>query len=158
MVKKSIKTGLGFGMTSGVITTLGLIMGLSSGTNSQLAVIGGILTIAIADALSDALGIHISEESKNNTTEKQVWASTLSTLFFKFVFAITFLVPVLILPLDQAVVASIGWGFLLIAILSIYIARENQVKAANVVAEHLIITAMVVASTHYLGIWISNVF
>ncbi|MFO0733191.1 MAG: hypothetical protein U0361_19945 [Nitrospiraceae bacterium] len=34
-------------------------------THSKSAVVGGIVTIAIADAL-DALGIHIAEESKNN--------------------------------------------------------------------------------------------
>lgn len=38
------------------------MIGLMAGTHSKLAVLGGILTIAIADAMSDALGIHISQE------------------------------------------------------------------------------------------------
>ena len=49
----SIQVGLSFGLTSGIITTLGLMVGLASGTNSRLAVIGGVATIAVADALSD---------------------------------------------------------------------------------------------------------
>ena len=57
MMKESLKTGITFGLTSGVITTLGLMVGLHSGTGSRIAVIGGILTIAVADAFSDALGI-----------------------------------------------------------------------------------------------------
>ena len=65
-MKQSLKTGFSFGLTSGVITTLGLMVGLHAGTHSRLAVIGGIVTIAVADALSDALGIHIPEASKNN--------------------------------------------------------------------------------------------
>ncbi|MGZ8381620.1 MAG: hypothetical protein ACXW4C_08190, partial [Nitrospira sp.] len=56
LMKASFKTGLSFGLTSGVITTLGLMVGLHSGTHSRTVVIGGILTIAIADAMSDALG------------------------------------------------------------------------------------------------------
>ena len=64
-MKHSVKTGFTFGLTSGIITTLGLMVGLHSGTHSPRAVIGGILTIAIADAFSDALGIHLSEESRN---------------------------------------------------------------------------------------------
>ena len=52
-MKRSLKSGFGFGITSGIVTTLGLIVGLSSGTHSELAVIGGILSIAIADGLSD---------------------------------------------------------------------------------------------------------
>ena len=55
---RPLKKGLGFGLTSGVITTLGLIVGLHAGFQSKAVVIGGILTIAIADAL----GIHPSEE------------------------------------------------------------------------------------------------
>jgi hypothetical protein len=54
-MKESLKTGITFGLTSGTITTQGLMIGLYSGTNSRGVVIGGILTIAIADSLSDAL-------------------------------------------------------------------------------------------------------
>ena len=86
-MKNSLKTGVAFGLTSGIITTLGLMVGLYSGTNSKLVVMGGILTIAIADAFSDALGIHVSEESKNNVTEKEVWEATISTFFSKFLFS-----------------------------------------------------------------------
>ena len=47
--KHSLEVGLSFGITSGIITTLGLMVGLHSGTHSKVTVIGGILTIAIAD-------------------------------------------------------------------------------------------------------------
>lgn len=53
-MRLSIRKGFSFGLTSGVITTLGLIVGLHSSTHSDLSVIGGILSIAIADAMSDA--------------------------------------------------------------------------------------------------------
>ena len=41
------RTGLFFGATSGVITTIGLIVGLNSGTNSVIAVLGGLIGTAI---------------------------------------------------------------------------------------------------------------
>ena len=65
-----IRKGLGFGLTSGVITTLGLIVGLDASTGSRFAILAGILAIAVSDSLSDALGMHISEEStlKRNGT------------------------------------------------------------------------------------------
>src|SRR4030042_5795826 len=95
----SLKTGLSFGLTSGIITTLGLMVGLHSGTNSKIAVIGGVLTIAVADAFSDALGIHISEEAENKYVAKEIWEATLSTFFSKFIFALTFIVPIILLDL-----------------------------------------------------------
>ena len=42
-MRPSWKTGVSFGLTSGVITTLGLMVGLYSGTHSRTVVIGGIL-------------------------------------------------------------------------------------------------------------------
>lgn len=62
-MEHSIEVGLSFGLTSAIITTLGLMVGLNAGTHSVSVVIGGVLTIAIADSLSGALGIHVSEES-----------------------------------------------------------------------------------------------
>ena len=58
-MKESVKKGFGFGLTSGVITTLGMMVGLNASTGSRTAVIGGIIAIAIADAFSDAVGMHI---------------------------------------------------------------------------------------------------
>ncbi|MBW1641510.1 MAG: VIT1/CCC1 transporter family protein, partial [Deltaproteobacteria bacterium] len=72
-MKRSLRKGISFGLTSGTITTLGLMVGLHSGTHSRMVVIGGILTIAVADAFSDALGIHISAESENECSPKEIW-------------------------------------------------------------------------------------
>jgi VIT1/CCC1 family predicted Fe2+/Mn2+ transporter len=155
-MKASWTTGLSFGLTSGVITTLGLMVGLHSGTHSRAIVIGGILTIAIADAMSDAVGIHVSEESKNNGPAIQVWEATLATFISKFVIAVTFLIPVLIRPLDQAIAISVVWGLLLLAILSFFVARAQAIPPWKVIGEHLIIALCVVAMTHAVGDWVQG--
>ena len=152
-MKASWTTGLSFGLTSGVITTLGLMVGLHSGTHSRAVVIGGILTIAIADAVSDAVGIHVSEESKNSGSAIQVWEATLATFISKFVIAVTFVIPVLIRPLDQAIVISLIWGLLLLAVLSFFVARAQAIAPWKVIGEHLIIALCVVAITHAVGDW-----
>jgi vacuolar iron transporter family protein len=156
MMKSSLKTGLSFGLTSGVITTLGLMMGLHSGTHSRTVVIGGIVTIAVADALSDALGIHIAEESKNHGNVSEIWESTIATFVAKFLIAITFVAPVLWLPLEDAMIVSVVWGLSLLAVLSYLLARAQQIPAWKVIAEHLVIGISVIASTHYLGDWIHS--
>jgi len=157
-MRHSLKTGFSFGLTSGIITTLGLMVGLNSSTHSRIAVIGGILTIAIADALSDALGIHISEESENKHTYREIWESTLSTFASKFIFAMTFVVPVLMLKLETAVFVSAIWGLSLLAIFSFHIAREQGAKPWKVIAEHLIISLAVIFLTNYAGSLIGSTF
>ena len=157
-MKHSLKIGFSFGITSGIITTLGLIVGLHAGTHSKPVIIGGILTIAIADAFSDAIGIHISEESESRHTVKEIWSSTISTFLTKFVFAMTFIIPVLLFSLGTAIIVSIVWGLSLLGIFSFYIANEQKVKPWKVIMEHLLIALMVIGITHYVGDWIGSRF
>jgi VIT1/CCC1 family predicted Fe2+/Mn2+ transporter len=155
-MKHSYKVGLCFGLTSGIITTLGLMIGLNSGTNSNvLAIVGGILTIAIADSFSDALGIHISEESENKHTSREIWESTLSTFLCKFIIASSFIIPVLLFEITNAIIISIIWGLLLLSIVSYNIAKEQKKKPWFVVGEHLVIAAIVIVAAHYVGHYIS---
>jgi len=157
-MKISIRKGVSFGLTSSMITTLGLIIGLNAGTHLKGVVIAGILTIAIADAFSDALGIHISEESGRKKSSRLVWESTIATFFSKFFFALTFLVPVLLFELDTAIIVSIIWGLLLIGILSFYTARIQKTSATKAIFEHILITILVIILTNYVGNWISGLF
>lgn len=157
-MKDSIVTGLCFGLTSAIITTLGLMVGLHSFSGSKLVVMGGVLTIAIADACSDALGIHVSEEAEKRHTAKEVWESTLATFLAKFLFALTFMVPVLLFELTTAILIGIVYGFLMLALLSYAIAKDGTENPWKVVAEHLAIALIVVVLTHEIGDWISAAF
>lgn len=155
-MRLSIRKGFSFGLTSGIITTLGLIVGLHSGTHSNVVIIGGILVIAIADAMSDALGVHVSEESENKHSTKEIWESTVSTFLSKFVFALIFIIPVLFLQLSAAIIVCVIWGLSLITIFSYYIAKQQNVKPYSIILEHLIIAIMVIMITHYVGDWIAT--
>lgn len=155
-MQDSLRTGICFGLTSAVITTLGLMIGLHSGTGSKMVVLGGILTIAIADAFSDALGIHVSEESENIHTTKQIWISTIATFLAKFIFALTFIIPVIFLPLLTAIIVSLIWGLSILTVLSYIIAKTQGERAWKVVSEHVFIAIIVIAITHVVGDWVAT--
>ncbi len=154
----SLKTGLSFGLTSATITTLGLMVGLESGTKSKLIVMGGILTIAIADAFSDALGIHVSEESENRHSSREIWMATVSTFAAKFLFAMTFLIPVILMQLSTAIIVSICWGLVIMTFASYQIAKSAKQKPLYVIVEHAGIMLVVVLITHYVGDMIAFLF
>ncbi len=155
---KGARTGIFFGATSGVITTLGLIVGLNAGTNSMVAVLGGILVVAVADAMSDALGIHIAQEADPDSTENHVWAATIWTFFTKLIVALSFALPLLWLPLQMAVAVAVGWGLLVITLLSAFLARMQRVAALPIITEHLVIAIVVDAISHYIGVWVNSAF
>jgi VIT1/CCC1 family predicted Fe2+/Mn2+ transporter len=158
-MKHPIKVGVSFGLTSGVITTLGLVVGLHASTHSIATIIGGILIIAVADSLSDATGIHISEESEQKHSTKDIWHSTLSTFFTKISLALTFIIPLLLFKLITAVIISIIWGLLVIALFSYYITyKQKKTKPWKAITEHLAITIAVIIITHFVGKWIPTLF
>jgi len=157
-MKASIKKGLSFGLTSGIITTLGLIVGLYSGTASKSVVLGGILTIAIADSLSDALGVHMSEESVKDNSHQAVWEATIATFLTKFIFALSFVIPVILFELRTAVIVSVIWGFAALLIINYRMARSKGEKPLRVIAEHVSIATVVVIATYFVGNYISLIF
>jgi VIT1/CCC1 family predicted Fe2+/Mn2+ transporter len=87
---------------------------------------------------------------------RQVWEATLATFAAKFVVSATFVVPVIISPLDQAMVISIVWGLFLLTVLSFFIARAQTIAPWKVIGEHLLIALCVVAMTHAVGDWVNG--
>lgn len=150
-MSKSFQVGLGFGATSATITTLGLMIGLEASTGSRLAVIGGILTIAVADAFSDALGVHIAKESEGNFSQAEVWRATFFTFLFKAIFAGSFLIAVVFLPIRLAIYCNLVWGAIILFGQSYRLAKSNKEKPAAVISEHLLIAAVVMVVTYFLG-------
>lgn len=155
-MRDSLRTGISFGLTSAIITTLGLMVGLNSGTGSKWVVLGGVLTIAIADAFSDALGIHVSEESENVHTARQIWIATAATFLAKSIFALTFVIPVLLLPLPTAVIVSVVWGFSVLTVLSYFMARSQGKRPWKIIGEHVLIAAVVIVITQCVGSWVAT--
>ena len=53
-----------FGSAAAIITNISLIVGLGSAETGKGPIIGALLTIAIADNISDSLGIHMYKEAE----------------------------------------------------------------------------------------------
>ncbi len=164
MIKKyshQVITGVSFGLTSGVITSLGIIVGLYSATASKLAVISGIVIMAIADGLSDAAGVHISEESEIESgeakhTHKEVWLATLITFLSVAGFTLTFVIPVLTLPLNVAIPVAVAWGLFLLTVLNFIIAKIKSDNPAKLIFEHVALAVFVIIVSKYAGVLIAR--
>ena len=124
----------------------------------MVAVLGGILVVAVADAMSDAMGIHLAQEADPDSTHDHIWAATIWTFLTKLVVALSFAIPLLWLPLQTAVIVSVSWGLLVITMLSIYLAHVQRVKALPVITEHLGIAIVVVTVSYFIGVWVRTAF
>ncbi len=158
MVRKCIRTSFGFGLASGVITTLGLMIGLYSSTYSRGVVLGGVLTIAIADSCADAVGMHFSEESEGVHTHKEVWEATFFTFIAKFVVTLSFLPFLFLFSLEIGMILNIIWGFLALGVFSYVVAKQQKNNPFKAIVEHLFMLAVVITITFYVGKLIENLF
>jgi len=144
------QTRFSFGATSAIITILGLISGLDMLARPKLTIIAGILVIALADNISDSVGIHIYQESEyiNN---KEVWISTLTNFLTRLFVSLTFILLVAFLPISLAVLSSIIWGLALLAAISYTIAKHREVNPYLAISEHIGIAILVIIASHLIG-------
>lgn len=150
-LRDSLLAGFGFGTTSGVITTLGIITGIYASSGSKISILTAIVTVSIADAFSDALGEHISEEYKRHTTEEDVRNVTLSTFLSKLLVGMSFTLPFLFIPIYYAIITSILYGAVVLSALSIRVAKNSSRSKIAVIAEHLAVASLVVLITFFVG-------
>lgn len=155
-MKTSIKKGFSYGTTSGVITSLGLLIGLYASSASKVVILAGLLTIAFADAFSDGLGIHISEESEGRLSHRDIWEATIATVVSKMALGLSFIIAIMLLPLKMAVIIDFIWGFLALIVLSYLIAKQNKDKPMSVIFEHVGLAVFVVVGSYLIGELISK--
>lgn len=144
------QTKFSFGVTSAIITNLGLIVGLDTFARPQLAIISGILIIALADNIADSFGIHIYQESEY-IGKKEVWFSTLTNFFARLFVSLTFIILIIVLPLQAAIPCSIVWGLLLLAVISYLIAKDREVNPLLAIFEHISIAIIVLIASNFIG-------
>lgn len=147
-----------FGISSGVLTTLGVMVGLMGATSSRLAVIGGILSIAIADSLSDAIGVYSLKKAERGTTQKQAIKSGTNVFLGKIIFTSSFLMPFLLFSLITAIIVNIVWGILLIAFLNLLIAIAQEENIPKTIAKNTLIAIGIVILSYLVGLLINLVF
>jgi vacuolar iron transporter family protein len=150
-------TKFSFGATSAIVTCLAFIIGLSRITNSKLSIIGSLLVIAIADNISDSLGIHIYQESDLKKSEV-VRVSTFLNFITRFFVILIFILLVLFLPTGYAIIFSIVWGISLLVTMSYFIAKEQKVNPYSAIFWHVALAVSVIIISNFLSEWIMNIF
>jgi VIT1/CCC1 family predicted Fe2+/Mn2+ transporter len=149
---RQLLKGLSFGLTSAVISSLGMIVGLDTATSSKLAIVSALVIMAVADGLSDAMGVHLAEEADNRSTSKEIWLSTVFTFLGVCGFTLTFIFPVLLFSSPSNIIVSVIWGLGLLSLLSFHVAGQKKESPLKVILEHNLIAVAVIVISYYLGI------
>jgi VIT1/CCC1 family predicted Fe2+/Mn2+ transporter len=138
------------GATSAIITSLALIAGMTHDDKTKISLIAGLLIIAIADNVTDSLGIHILKESEG-VSRKKVWISTIGNFTSRLILSLTFTLIVWLFPSYLALIISIIWGSIVLIILSYSIAKKQNTRPLREIFLHLFIAFFVIAGSKILG-------
>lgn len=138
------------GATAAIITSMGLIAGLNQGDSARTSVITGLLIIAIADNVSDSLGIHIYKESEG-ASRRDINSFTYGNFIVRLFLAFTFVLIVLMFSSHTAFIVSSIWGLVLLTILSYLIAKKRKTSSLREIVWHLAVALMVIAGSKLLG-------
>ncbi len=144
-----------FGATSAVTGSLALMIGLNQLAVSKLGIIGALLVIAFADNIADSLGMHIYAESKSKS---HTHVNTITNYLTRLGITLILALFVVALPLQYAVALSIIFGLVVMAVLSYLIAKSHGMNPSRVVAEHLIVTILIVLASQFIGSTIRAIF
>jgi VIT1/CCC1 family predicted Fe2+/Mn2+ transporter len=146
-----------FGSAAAIITNTSLIVGLGSARAGKGPIIGGLLTIALADNISDSLGFHLYNETDRSGARLTVLATS---LYFasRLLVSSSFVAIVLILSVPQAILVAIVWGLLLLTLLSYLITKSNRKNSLREIARHVLVAVVVISLSRVVGSLIAEHF
>lgn len=142
LLTEAFELGVGsiFGSYSGIITSLGLILGMFGGKLEKRAFIIGLLSLSMSDSFSDAFGIY-------NATE-QSWEQGLQTFISKFIYPLLMIIPFLLTNVKYAVYINIIFGSIILASVSHKLLGTIEGMLSNVMLTWVVIVLIYFISGH----------
>jgi hypothetical protein len=119
---KEIGKGQMFGLISGSITTIGIMVGLWQSHNDYLIIVAAILSVALSDSFSDGFGMYFSQRTYLDRAESI--RIGIQTTIYKVVITLSFILPFLVFDIDTAIKINIVYGSFIISYAS-YIIGER---------------------------------
>ena len=114
--------GATFGVMEATVMLLGVMTGLSATGNRFILVIG-LLMAGLADAVANGVGFHVSEETRKGHTQREVWKTMLFAFLGTSLTVAIMILPVLLLPVKQAVITAWIIGVIILCSLGYAVGR-----------------------------------
>ena len=154
-ISSSLRQGLFFGLNSGIITTTGLLAGISQTTSNPIVIIVSVVSLAISDSISEAHGLYISKKAeKPADISSGPLKSFLGLLVMKMVIVLSFLLPFIFsknLRYFKNLVWPLAWAFILLIVLDSILSKLRNEKIEDYLIPHSILVIVVVLATKFFG-------
>ena len=144
---------ISFGSPAAITTGMALIVGLNGATAVKSTILTSLLIIGVGDNLTDSLSVNIYQESEG-LPERGAFRTTVANFFARLSVTITFIIILLLIPLATAIPVSVIWGFVLLSLLTYFLAKARGVNAVPEILKHCAVAFVVIAISTAIGKWI----
>ncbi len=142
-----------FGITSGILTTLGVLVGMAYATqDSKIAVIGAIAVLAGSDSWSDAAGMYHSKLAERGTSKKDAIRFAFGTMVAKVVLPLLFCVPVAIWGVQAGGSIAVAIGAILFMVFRV----ENAVVMEEDIRHSILEGMCLMFAVLWCSLWIGK--
>jgi len=117
--------GAFLGVMDGIIHALSIVSGLQI-LGDKAIVFVGLSVAGLADALANAVGFHVQEESEKFHSQAEVWKGTLLCFLATGLAFMLMAVPILILSMEMAVFLDWCISIVLFTVLGLSVDRERE--------------------------------
>lgn len=160
MNSSSLRQGLYFGANSGVITTTGLLAGVSQSTNNPLVIIISLVSLAISDGISEAYSLYISKKAENpSDSSNGPLLSFIGVVLTKMSIVLSFMLPFIFsrnLKYYKNLVWPLLWSIFLLIVVDYKLIQMRDEKILDYLIPQILLILLVVLSTKFLGNYIST--
>jgi hypothetical protein len=146
---------LSFGGPAAIVTSMALIVGLGTATAGKAAIIGSLLVIGLADNLTDSLSVHIYQEAER-MAHRQALRTTVANYIARMTVTASFVLLVLLLPMQTAAFAAMAWGVFLLSGLTYLLAKARQVSVTGEIVKHAGVALGVIVISKAIGLAIQG--
>jgi hypothetical protein len=144
---------ISYGGTAAAVTCTALVSGLSAADATKPIIVSALLIAALADNLTDALSVHVYQESER-LDQRDAFTATVTNFVARLLLCMSFVLLIGLFSAAHATEAAIVWGTALLATLSYLMARERNVKPMPEVFKHLLIASAAIIVSKAIGHWI----
>jgi VIT1/CCC1 family predicted Fe2+/Mn2+ transporter len=148
---------ISFGTTAAVVTSMALIVGLDAATVSRATIAATLLILALADNLTDSLGIHVYQESER-LAQRDAFRTTVANFLTRLLVSLSFIALLFLAPAPLSTYAAVVWGLALLSVLTFLLARARNARPGPEICRHCAVAVAVIALTRLIGAGIPHWF
>lgn len=150
-----------FGMEDGLVSTLGVITGIASGTESQKVIVLSGTILILVESLSMAAGTYLSNKAEQEQEKLEKFSDThLHPILGMLVMGISYclagavpLIPYLFLPVNQAISVSIALTIVTLFAVGFYKGKVTKTSPGRSGIEMVIVSLIAAVAGYLIGYW-----